>query len=198
MKILLATKNRHKVHEMRALLASLPFELLSAADMPELPEVDEDQPTLAGNAMKKAETLLRITGLPSLADDTGLEVEALGGAPGVFSSRYSGPGATYASNVAKLLRALDGVPAERRHARFRTVIAFARPEGTQTVEGVCEGEIIQAPRGDGGFGYDPVFLISSLGKTLAELSLEEKNRISHRGAALRRLRELLAAESGTR
>lgn len=191
MKLLLATRNRDKVLEMRAALDGLAIELFSAADMPELPEVEENAATLAGNAIKKAETLFHITGIHSVADDTGLEVEALNGAPGVFSSRYSGPNATYADNVRKLLRELRGVPPANRNARFRTVIAFAHNSGTQIVEGICEGEIITEAHGEQGFGYDPVFLYKPAGKTFAEMPLAEKNEISHRGRALKKLRTLL-------
>ena len=191
MKLRLATQNHDTVLEMRAALNGLEAERLSAADMPELSEVVEDTPTLEGNAIKKAETLFQITGIPSIADDTGLEVAALKGAPGVFSSRYSGPNATYADNVRKLLRELHGVPQNARNARFRTVIAFANTSGTKTVEGTCEGEIITEPRGNTGFGYDPVFLYKPVGKTFAEMPVAEKNKISHRGKALQKLAVLL-------
>ncbi|MFQ5633290.1 MAG: RdgB/HAM1 family non-canonical purine NTP pyrophosphatase [bacterium] len=191
MKLLLATKNRDKVKEMRAVLNGLEFELLSAADLPELPDVVEDAPTLEGNAVKKAKTLFEITGIPSIADDTGLEVEALNGAPGVFSSRYSGPNATYADNVRKLLQETANVPRVKRAAQFRTVVAFVTEAGTETVEGICAGEIIFEPRGENGFGYDPVFEVAGTGKTLAEMALAEKNKISHRGKALQKLAVLI-------
>lgn len=191
MKLLLATKNKDKVREIRAALNGLEVELLSAADMPELPEVIEDAPTLEGNAIKKAVTLFKLTGIPSLADDTGLEVEALNGAPGVYSSRYSGPHATYEENVRKLLQTMECIPANARQAQFRTVIAFTQEQGTETIEGICEGEIVHSPRGDGGFGYDPVFLYRPAGKTFAEMTIAEKNEISHRGKALKKLRTLI-------
>lgn len=190
MKILLATKNRDKVVEIKAALAELQLDLLAASDLPHLPEIEEDAATLEGNAIKKAETLFTLTGLPCLADDTGLEVEALNGRPGVYSSRYAGPAATYADNVEKLLRELRDVPEPERGARFRTVVAFCRAEGTATVEGACPGRIARVPRGQNGFGYDPVFYLPALGKTMAELTLAEKNEISHRGRALAALKAL--------
>ncbi len=193
MKLLVATRNRDKLREIREVLADLDVELLCAADLPDLPEVVEDAATLEGNAIKKALTLHRLTGLPTLADDTGLEVDALGGAPGVYSSRYAGENATYADNVRKLLHELEGVSAEQRTARFRTVAAFAHDGTVETVEGICEGRITTEPRGSGNFGYDPVFFVPEAGKTMAEMTLEEKNRISHRGRALREMRKRLTA-----
>ncbi len=193
MKLLLATRNRDKVREIRSVLADLDVELICAADVPDLPEVEEDADTLEGNAIKKAMTLHKMTGLPTLADDTGLEVEALGGAPGVFSSRYAGPDATYADNVQKLLQAMRDVPESRRQAQFRTVVAFAHDGNVETVEGICRGVITTEPRGSNNFGYDPVFYVPDLGKTMAEMTLEEKNRISHRGRALQEIKKRLAA-----
>lgn len=197
MDILLATRNRHKVVEIAALL-SPGLGVLSLAERPEVPEVVEDAPTLEGNARKKAAAVAAATGLWCLADDTGLEVEALGGAPGVLSARYAGDGCDYAANNRKLLEALRGVPRERRGAAFRTVMALSDPGGGRVVleEGRLDGVIAAEPAGTGGFGYDPLFLIPSRGKTLAQLTLEEKNGLSHRAAALRRmlprLRELAA------
>lgn len=190
--LVLATRNPGKVREMAALLADLGVTVRSLSDVPGAPEVEEDGRTFAENAVKKAETIARFTGLPALADDLGLEVDALGGAPGVFSARYAGEGASDAANNAKLLAALAGVPAERRTARYRCVLALAVPGmPTVTVEGVCEGRIAEQPRGTGGFGYDPLFYLPGRGKTMAELRPEEKNAISHRGQALRRLKALL-------
>ena len=191
--LLIATRNRDKVREIRTMLAALPVTILTAADLEDVPEVEEDAPTLEGNAIKKAKTLFEATGLPTLADDTGLEVEALGGAPGVYSSRYSGPGATYEDNVRKLLKAMEHIPPGHRRARFRTVVAFVHKGGVETVEGICEGEITTAPRGTQNFGYDPVFFVPELGKTMAEMTMEEKNRISHRGRALRAMYPKLEA-----
>lgn len=190
-RLLLATRNRDKVEEIREALAGLEIDLLTVDELGPLPEVIEDQETLKGNAIKKAATLASLSGLLSLADDTGLEVDALNGAPGVYSSRYSGENATYAENVTRLLSELEGIRPAERTARFRCVIAIADARGVETVDGVCEGLIIDEPRGSGGFGYDPVFMVPDTGKTMAELSMAEKNRISHRGRALARMRVLL-------
>jgi XTP/dITP diphosphohydrolase len=183
MRIVLATRNPGKVAELRALLADLPVELVSAADIDGATEVEEDAPTLEGNARKKAEALHRHTGLPALADDTGLEVGALGGAPGVHSARFAGPDADAERNRARLLRDLEG--ATDRQARFRTVLAFADGGDVQFFEGVCEGQITEAERGKGGFGYDALFQPEDETQTFAEMPAEAKNRISHRGRALR-------------
>ena len=183
MTIVLATRNPGKVAELRALLASLPVELVSAAEVVGAPEVGEDAPTLEGNARKKAEALHVHSDLPALADDTGLEVDALGGAPGVRSARFAGPDADDAANRARLLRDLDG--AADRAARFRTVLAFADGEDVRFFEGVCEGQITDAERGDGGFGYDALFRPEGEARTFAEMPAEAKNAVSHRGRALR-------------
>ncbi|MGQ9561501.1 MAG: XTP/dITP diphosphatase [Candidatus Oleimicrobiaceae bacterium] len=190
--LVLATRNPDKVREMRQVLADCGWEIVSLDQFPDAPEVVEDGVTAVANAIKKALAIARHTNLVALADDTALEVDALGGAPGVCSSRYAGPGATYADNVRKLLRDLTGVPLEQRTARFRCVIAVAEGERVKTVEGVCEGLITLAPRGDGGFGYDPVFLVPAMGRTFAEMSSEQKHSVSHRGEALRKAREVLA------
>ncbi len=195
-RLLLATRNRDKVEEIREALAGLEIDLLTVDELGPLPEVIEDQETLKGNAIKKAATLASLSGLLSLADDTGLEVDALNGAPGVYSSRYSGENATYAENVTRLLSELEGIRPAERTARFRCVIAIADARGVETVDGVCEGLIIDEPRGSGGFGYDPVFMVPDTGKTMAELSMAEKNRISHRGRALARMRVVLEKRLG--
>lgn len=184
MKILLASRNRDKFREISEKIKPLGFTLLSPDDFENLPEVEEDGTTLQDNAYKKAVTLHQVTGLPALADDTGLEVDILGGAPGVFSSRYAGTEATYADNVAKLLNDLKGVPFDQRRARFRCVIAYLEKGAAKIFEGVLHGYISLEPKGWNGFGYDPIFYLPAEKKTLAELSLEEKNRISHRGIAL--------------
>jgi XTP/dITP diphosphohydrolase len=189
--IVIATKNVDKIKEIRELLSELSgiVSLIPATDL-SLPDIEEDMDTLEGNARKKAMETMRMTGRISIAEDTGLEVEALGGAPGVLSSRFAGKGATYADNVAKLLKEMEGV--EDRRATFRTVVAIALPDGdVRTVEGSVKGIITEEPRGEGGFGYDPVFLIPELGKTFAELSIEEKNLVSHRGKAFRKALEVL-------
>jgi XTP/dITP diphosphohydrolase len=184
MKLLIATRNRHKLDEIRAILgAGVGLELVGADEIPGLPEVVEDGDTFAANAARKASALARASGLWSLADDSGLEVDALGGAPGVISARYAGEPADPAANNRKLLRALDGV-ADRR-ARFRCAIALAEPGGAvRTVEGRCEGSIAHAPRGAGGFGYDPLFVPEGGRETFAEMDPARKNAISHRGRAL--------------
>ena len=183
LEIILATRNPGKVAEMRALLADLPVALRAASDLDGAPEVEEDAPTLEGNAGKKARALHAFTGLPALADDTGLEVNALGGRPGVHAARYAGPACDAVANRALLRRELTG--AADRTAQFRTVIAFIEDADVHYFEGVCEGRILDEERGSGGFGYDPLFVPDGQTRTFAELSPDEKNAISHRGRALR-------------
>jgi XTP/dITP diphosphohydrolase len=195
-RILLATANQDKVTEMKDLLADLNISVLSINDIEAHPDVEEDQPTLEGNAIKKAVEFQRMTGIPSLADDTGLQVDALDGAPGVFSARYAGDGATYKKNVDKLLSELSAVPFERRTAHFKSVMALASGDGVETVEGVCEGFILEFCHGDGGFGYDPVFYVPEYKKTFAEMTLDEKNKISHRGLALQKVKAILRDKLG--
>jgi XTP/dITP diphosphohydrolase len=192
LKLVLATNNKDKVVEMKEALEGLPFDILYLGDFPHIGEIPEEGDTLEANALTKSETALRETGLPSLADDTGLEVDALDGRPGVFSSRYSGEGATYEDNVRKLLGELDGVPLENRGATFRTAIALSFPgEKSLVVDGKCIGVIIHEARGVSGFGYDPVFLPDGEESTFAEMELCRKNQISHRGLALKAARRLL-------
>ena len=192
-RLVLATRNIHKVAELSRLLEGRGIECATLDAYPGVPEVVEDRDTLEGNAEKKAVETARACGTWALADDTGLEVEALGGAPGVYSARWSGPGCSYADNCAKLLREMDGVPATRRRAAFRTVMALSDPSGrTEFVEGRLDGSIPERPRGSGGFGYDPVFALPD-GRTLAELSPDEKNALSHRGRALRAILPKLQA-----
>lgn len=195
--LLLATRNQDKIKEISAALAGLPLELKSALDFSELPEVEETGSTLKENAFLKARAFFLATGLPTLADDTGLEIDALGGAPGVFSSRFAGPAATYAENVARVLEEMKGIRAKERKARFRCVLALVfSPADERRAEGVLEGSITVVPIGTGGFGYDPIFYVPELERTLAELSLERKNRISHRGRALEKARTILAEWAG--
>jgi XTP/dITP diphosphohydrolase len=191
----LATANPHKTEEMRGVLSELGVELLARPD--DVGEVEEDESTLEGNALLKARALVSATGLPAIADDTGLFVDALDGRPGVYSARYAGEGATYEENVAKLLDEMADVPAGRRGATFRTVIAVAYPSGeSRCVEGVLHGSIAFAPRGVNGFGYDPVFEPTSGGaRTLAQYSALEKNASSHRARALRALVAALETSS---
>lgn len=181
--IVLATYNPGKIAEFQTLLEGVDIELVSASNFPEAPRVEEDEPTLEGNSRKKALALFQHTGIPSLADDTGLEVEALGGAPGVHSARYAGLEAIDARNRRKLLDALQGH--ENRNARFRTVVAYADEDGIQYFEGICEGRIIKQEKGTSGFGYDPLFVPDGETRTFAELEPAEKNALSHRGRALR-------------
>jgi XTP/dITP diphosphohydrolase len=192
-KLLLATRNQGKVREFAAFFAELGWEVEAVPE--DAPEVIEDGTTFAANAIKKAETIARHTHKPALADDSGLEVEALEGRPGVYSARYAGEGASDAANNAKLLQELAGVPDGQRGARFVSAIALARP-GQETLVsfGTVEGEILRERRGEGGFGYDPLFLVPAHAQTLAEISLEEKNRISHRAEALRAMIDMLKME----
>ena len=191
--LLIATGNPGKWRELRALLAGLPFEIASLAEYALLPPV-ETGATFLDNALLKARHARAATGLAVIADDSGLEVDALGGAPGVHSARYAGPDASDAENNAKLVAALAGVPPERRSARYRCVLVYLPADlaaAPLIAEGVWEGRIVDAPRGTAGFGYDPHFLVPEVGCTAAQLAPADKNRRSHRGAALRTLRERL-------
>jgi XTP/dITP diphosphohydrolase len=191
--IVLATHNPDKRVEIAALLSDLGITVRSLAEFLQAPVVVEDGKTCEANAIKKAKVIADYTGLMTVADDTGLEVDALGGRPGVHAARYAGVQVSYEDNWKKLLHELDGVPMERRGARFLTVVAIARPSVQQvdTVEGVLNGVIAQRPAGTGGFGYDPVFFVPELGKTLAELLPSEKNRISHRAQAFAKAKAVL-------
>lgn len=195
MRLVLASANPDKAAEIRAILtAAVPgLELLPRP--PEVPEVVEDADTLEGNARLKAVALCEATGEAAVADDTGLAVDALGGAPGVWSARFAGPGATYEDNVRRLLAELDGVAEERRTARFETVALVRFPDGGEvSVLGVLPGRIPVEARGTNGFGYDPVFVPDGGdGRTLAEMTAVEKDAVSHRGRAFRALAERLAA-----
>ncbi len=191
MQIILATHNRGKMKEMSSILAHLPVTLLTLDDFPQIGEIPETGETLKENAFIKAETVHQKTGLPALADDTGLEVDALDGAPGVHSSRYDGETATFEDNCRKMMQEMDGIPAEERTARFHTVIAFVSDSGNEWTEGMVEGRILEKKQGDGGFGYDPLFYYPPLKKTFAELNSEQKNNISHRGKALRNFCQIL-------
>ncbi|REL33091.1 RdgB/HAM1 family non-canonical purine NTP pyrophosphatase [Rhodohalobacter sp. SW132] len=188
--IFLASGNPHKIDELQQILRPMGIKLKSTLDYPDAEEVEEDQPDLDGNALKKARFWFTKTGLPSLADDTGLEVKALNGAPGVRSARYAGEKATYEQNVDKLLRELEG--SHNRSSQFRTVIAYIDAVGNENLfEGICRGEIITERKGEKGFGYDPVFVPKGYDQTFAEISSEEKNRISHRGKAIQKFIQLL-------
>ena len=188
--LVLATGNPGKVEELRSLLADLPVTLRPASDLDDPPTVTEDADTLDGNARKKAQAFHGHTGLPTLADDTGLEVAALDGGPGVHTARFAGPDATPDDNKRRLLAVMEDV--EDRHARFRTVAALVENDGTMhTFEGTCEGTITTEPRGEGGFGYDPLFLPDGYDQTFAEMPSETKNEISHRRKALDAVRAFL-------
>ena len=192
--LVLATRNRHKGEELAALLGDLGITIRTLDEFPDAPEVVEDGDTCEANAVKKARAIADFTGLPAVADDTGLEVDALGGRPGVYAARYAGEDATYEDNCRKLLRELVGVPREQRTARFLTVAAIALPsDGTRVAQGTLDGVITEEASGTLGFGYDPVFLIPALGKTLAQLSADQKNTISHRAKAFAKMREILSA-----
>jgi XTP/dITP diphosphohydrolase len=199
--LVFATRNPGKLVELRQLLpgiAVLDIDEAAARLGRAIPEVDEDADTFAGNAAKKAREVSRSTELPALADDSGLEVDALGGAPGVWSARYAGPGAGDAANNAKLLVALTGVPGARRTARFRSVLALADVAGPLgdaviTADGACDGVVLDAPRGTGGFGYDPLFLVPALGQTFAELGVGTKGELSHRARAMQAIKPRLLA-----
>jgi XTP/dITP diphosphohydrolase len=195
--LVVATRNAGKLREIRHLLEGAGVAVLGLDAFPELPEVIEDGDTFAANAAKKAETVARLTGRPCLADDSGLTVEALNGEPGVHSARYAGEQGNDEANNARLLEELAGVPDDRRQGAFCCVMALCRPgQPTCFFEGRVEGRILRASRGTGGFGYDPLFLVDGFGRTMAELPLEEKNRISHRGQALRQVVAALAMPPG--
>jgi XTP/dITP diphosphohydrolase len=191
--VVVATANPDKAREIRAVLDSEGLAIELVARPADVPEVEETGRTLLDNARLKARALVAATGLPAVADDTGLEVDALGGAPGVFSARFAGDDATYADNVAKLLRELDAVRRNARTARFRTVVVLADPSGGELVaDGVAEGVIASVASGGAGFGYDPVFVpAGGGGRTFAEMTPSEKDAISHRGRALRSLARMM-------
>jgi len=183
--IVLASRNPKKIKELKALLADLPVRVLSLDDFCGVPEVEETGQTFAENAEIKAKTVAQATGLISVADDSGLEVDALGGQPGVYSNRFAGPDATDRDKYMRILELLQGVPDDNRTARFHAAVAVATPEGeTVVVEGTCEGRIAREPRGEGGFGYDPIFYLPEFGRTMAELPPDVKNQISHRAKAM--------------
>ncbi len=193
-RLAIASTNRHKVREILSICADWPVAWLTVeTHAGPWPEVEEPHDTYLHNAFEKARAVSAALGVPALADDSGLEVDALGGAPGPRSARYAGEGASDADNRRLLVSALRGVPASGRTARFRCVAAIAWPDGAELhAEGVCEGLLLARERGDGGFGYDPLFVPEGWDRTMAELDPAEKDRISHRGRALRTLRERLA------
>ncbi|MDD3898611.1 MAG: XTP/dITP diphosphatase [Syntrophomonadaceae bacterium] len=197
-KLLLASRNQHKIEELEQMLAHLNIEVISLDDVADMPAIEEDGNTFSENASKKARLTAMHTGFTCLADDSGLVVDALGGHPGVYSARFAGEEADDRKNNRKLLQMLQGVDGEKRQARFICVIAISDPQGNIcTVEGKCEGRIDYEERGTGGFGYDPLFIPEGYSQTFAELSREEKNRISHRGQALLKARNFLGDRGGT-
>jgi XTP/dITP diphosphohydrolase len=192
-RLVVATLNSAKGRELVDLLGDVPFDIQLLADVPGARLPEETGATYAENALVKARTAANLTGALALGDDSGIEVDALDGAPGLYSARFGGAGLDDRGRLELLLERLRGVPAARRTARFRCVIALAGPaRAEQVVEGVAEGLIVEAPRGKGGFGYDPVFFYPPLGRTFGELSDEDKARVSHRGLALQAVRRLLA------
>jgi len=192
--IILATRNEGKVRELQQLLSGTGFHVVSLAGFPEAPEVVEDGETFEANAIKKAREVATTLGKITLADDSGLIVDYLGGAPGVYSARFAGPGHDDAANNRKLLQLLSGVPEQQRTARFQCAMAVATPDGqVATTHGTCEGVIIDELKGENGFGYDPLFFVPQYGKTFAELDSATKNAISHRGQALQKAKAILEA-----
>lgn len=186
--LVLATRNKNKIKEFQEILKDFPIEIRSLSDFGTLPEAIEDGETFDDNAYKKAIHTAKILGLPAIADDSGLVVEALNGAPGVYSARYAGKGATDDENVDKLLQDMKGI--KNRKATFQCVLSIAVPSGPAlTYEGMCEGVLLEKRQGISGFGYDPIFYFETLRKTFAECSMEEKNKVSHRGKALAELKE---------
>lgn len=197
-KIVVGSRNSGKIREIQAVLADLPYCVTGLSDQT-IPDAEETGTTFQENAILKAQYYCQHTGEYCLADDSGLEVDALDGAPGVYSARYAGEQASDEENNQKLLSALTGIPMQRRTARFRSVLALAGPDGSlMLAEGVCEGIVLFEARGTGGFGYDPLFLMPDQRKTLAEMTLAEKNLVSHRGNALRAFKQQLvqAAKEG--
>lgn len=191
-KLLLATRNKHKKRELEELLAPFNIEVKSLLDIPDFPEIDEDGSSFEENAIKKARLTAMHTGLTCLADDSGLEVEALGGQPGIYSARFAGEQGDDKANNRKLLGMMADLPAAQRQARFVCVVAISNPDGeVQTVRGVCPGHIAFTAAGEEGFGYDPLFIPSGYTRTFAQLQTEEKNRISHRALALKKARCLI-------
>ena len=190
-KVILATHNTHKQKEMNALLDSFGVNIIGLDEYPQIGDIEETGTTLIENSFIKARAVYKSTGLPSLADDTGLEVDALDGAPGVYSARYAGKDASFLDNIEKLLRNLEGVSEVNRTARFRTVVTFVDGSRELHSEGIAEGIITADPKGSDGFGYDPIFLPKDSQSTFSEMTQMEKNKISHRAKALIKMKKLL-------
>lgn len=192
MEIIVATKNKGKVREIGKMLKGLRLRLSSLNDYSDVPEIEENGKTFTENALKKARFYSEYFGKLAIADDSGLEVDALKGLPGVYSARYAGEGASDRKNNQKLLREMEGIPVSKRGARFKCALAIVSPDGRQGItEGSCRGRIGIREAGSKGFGYDPLFVLPQYGKAMAQLTLEEKNSVSHRGKALRKLRKVI-------
>jgi len=189
---MIATRNRGKIREIREALNGLGLRIYALSDFPDVPEIEEDGKSFTENALKKARFYSKYFGMLTIADDSGLEVDSLKGLPGIYSARYAGEKASSRVNNQKLLREMQGVPISKRGARFKCIIAMESPDGKEAIaEGSCKGSIGFREKGRRGFGYDPLFILPTYGKTMAQLSLEEKNKISHRGKALRKIRKLI-------
>ena len=186
-RIVIATHNKDKYNEMKIILESIGLSIKSLSDFPEIGEIPETGNTLKENALIKAKTVFQLTGLPALSDDTGLQVDAFNGEPGVYSARWAGDNCSYSDNVNKMIDKIKSINPENRTAQFRTVMAFVDEKREHIAEGIIKGRIIEEAKGVGGFGYDPVFYIPSKGKTFAEMSVLEKGKISHRGLALKNM-----------
>ena len=191
--MIIATRNKGKIREIREALKGLGLRIHALSDFSGVPEIEEDGKSFTENALKKARFYSKYFGKLTIADDSGLEVDSLDGLPGIYSARYAGEGASSQENNRRLLREMQGLPISKRGARFQCILAVASPDGKEiTVEGSCKGKIGFKEKGRRGFGYDPLFILPTRGKMMAELSLEEKNKISHRGKALRKLRKRIA------
>ena len=194
LEVIVATRNRGKIREIREALRELGLRIYSLSDFTDVPEIEEDGKSFTENALKKARFYSKVFGKLTLADDSGLEVDSLKGLPGIYSARYAGKGASTRGNNQKLLNEMEGISLSKRGARFKCVIAMVSPDGKEAIaEGSCKGRIGFKEKGRKGFGYDPLFILPKYGKTMAELSLEEKNKISHRGKALRKMRKVIVA-----
>ena len=191
MKIIIATHNEDKLKEIKGYLDNSSFNIVSLSDFSNIGEIIENGRTLEDNALIKAREVFDKTGIPTISDDTGLEVDALDGEPGVYSARYAGENCTYSDNVNKLLKNMEKLPAKKRTARFQTAIAFVEENMELVSEGIVEGKITTKPKGVGGFGYDPVFYVPVKGKTFSEMNMTEKNQISHRSKAIQEMLKLL-------
>ena len=187
MKVVIATHNRDKMKEIQGAISELGWEVLSLYDFPEIGEIEENGKTLEENALIKAREVFKETGLPTISDDTGLEVDALDGAPGVYTARYAGEDCSYSDNVNKMLKEMSKVPMPNRGAFFKTVMVFKDENKELIVDGVVKGKISRESKGEDGFGYDPIFYVTEYDKTFAEMTMSEKNKISHRGNAINNL-----------